>query len=284
MTLLGKIFTVLIFIMSVVFMTLSLMVFATHKNWKLVATNPSPGPGQVIGYREQLAKKESEITNLNNQLARLKDQYAGEQAARTYAIAALTSKLTQIEQQLQQRETELQNAQGTLTLQTTAVQTAAINNQRLMEEVQKLRESVQFAQNDRDEQFKKVVALTDDLNKAIGIERQLNERSAQLEDQVAQQKRVMDAHGLTIFTDTLNIPPSVDGVVLAVGAKDMIEISIGSDDGLKEGHHMEVYRGTTYLGRVEILKTEPNRSVARIIPEFRKGTIRKDDRVTTRLG
>ena len=34
MTLLGKIFTVLILIMSVLFMSFSIMVFATHQNWQ----------------------------------------------------------------------------------------------------------------------------------------------------------------------------------------------------------------------------------------------------------
>ena len=40
MNLLGKIFIVAIMIMSVVFMTLALMVYATHKNWKDVVERP----------------------------------------------------------------------------------------------------------------------------------------------------------------------------------------------------------------------------------------------------
>lgn len=109
MTLLGKILTVLIFIMSIVFMSLSLMVFATHKNWKNIVSNTTPG--QTAGLVQQLEKKTSEVENLNNQLGRLKDQYASEQVARTYALSALSTKLTQLEQQLQQRETELTNLQ-----------------------------------------------------------------------------------------------------------------------------------------------------------------------------
>ena len=34
MNLVGKIFVTLILVMSLVFMTLALMVYATHKNWK----------------------------------------------------------------------------------------------------------------------------------------------------------------------------------------------------------------------------------------------------------
>ena len=60
-----------------------------------------------------------------------------------------------------------------------------------------------------------MVDLTDKLNGALDVERLLKEKQTQLIDQVAQQKRVMDAHGLTILTDTQVIPPRVDGVVLA---------------------------------------------------------------------
>ena len=70
--------------------------------------------------------------------------------------------------------------------------------------------------------------------------------------------------------------------MLAVG-KDAVEISLGSDDGLKAGHQMEVIRGSTYLGRVQIVKVTPNRAIGKVLPEYRKGIIKKDDRVTTRL-
>ena len=46
---------------------------------------------------------------------------------------------------------------------------------------------------------------------------------------------------------------------------------------------MEVYRKNTYVGRVEIVKVEPDRAVAKIIPEFRRGIIKKGDRVATKL-
>jgi len=44
MNLLGKIFVVLIVVMSIVFMTLALAVYATHKNWKEEADALRPPP------------------------------------------------------------------------------------------------------------------------------------------------------------------------------------------------------------------------------------------------
>lgn len=283
MTFIGKIFTVLIFIMSIVFMSMSLMVFATHKNWKLIATNAQPGPGQPLGLKQQLEQRQQEIKKLRDEKAKLEELFAAERAARTYVVASLNTKLTQLDGQLKQKEQELTNLQGAHTEQTTALQTLENNNKALIEEVGALRDNIKVAQQDRDTQFGEVVRLTDVLHTTSGELRVRSERVGQLVDQVAAQKLVMDKVGVTIYTPVQQIEPKVDGVVLAVGAKDLIEVSLGSDDGLKEGHKMEVFRGATYLGRIVIVRTEANRAVGRVVPEYRKGIIRKDDRVTTRL-
>ena len=88
---------------------------------------------------------------------------------------------------------------------------------------------------------------------------------------------------LTVDTPVDGIAPRLDGYVTAVSDKNLIEISIGSDDGLRAHHFMEVYRKNTYVGRVEIVMVEPDRAVAKIIPEFRRGIIKKGDRVATKL-
>ena len=46
MTLLGKIFTGLIVMMSVLFLGLAISVYATHVNWRKLVSNPNPGPGE----------------------------------------------------------------------------------------------------------------------------------------------------------------------------------------------------------------------------------------------
>jgi hypothetical protein len=84
-------------------------------------------------------------------------------------------------------------------------------------------------------------------------------------------------------------PPRLDGVILASRATGYVEISLGSDDGLEKGHELDVYRvGPTvaenkYLGKVRVVQTEPDKSVAQILPNFKRGAIQKEDRVATRL-
>ena len=63
----------------------------------------------------------------------------------------------------------------------------------------------------------------------------------------------------------------------------LVEISIGYDDGLRRGHHLEVTRGGRYVGRLKVRETEPDRAVAEIMRDYSEGIIEEGDRVDTTL-
>jgi hypothetical protein len=83
-----------------------------------------------------------------------------------------------------------------------------------------------------------------------------------------------------------DLPPKVDGVIRAVNGE-MIEISLGSDDGLKVGHRLDIYRMVgdqgVYVGRMELVKTAATASVGKMVSGFEKKEPQKGDRVATRL-
>src|SRR5688500_16857083 len=97
MTLVGKIFTVLIFVMSLVFMSFSVMVFATHKNWKAAATATDAKLTSANALNDQLKTKQAE----------LEMQLATEQAARPAALAALQTRLVRAETAEREKQAEL---------------------------------------------------------------------------------------------------------------------------------------------------------------------------------
>lgn len=283
MTLVGKIFTVLIFVMSIVFMSFSVMVFATHKNWKQYADNATPGPGQKLGLKQQFEQLQQLKKQADDQLTALKGELAEEQAARKHALAALQSQLTQALANLAAKQTEYDRL---LADNTTATQTAKAAQDRLQAlEAENLarREELRMVQKDLDDKFAQVVKLTDDLNQAESLKAILDERNKEAAFQMAQMKLVMDRNGLTVDSLVSHIPPKVDAVVLEVSDKDLIEISIGSDDGLKVGHSMEIYRGNSYLGRIVIRRTTGDRAVGQLVKELQRGQIKKGDRVTTKF-
>jgi len=70
----------------------------------------------------------------------------------------------------------------------------------------------------------------------------------------------------------------IRGVVVATNSSDLVEISLGSDDGLKRGTVMQVHRGNTYLGKITIRVTSPDRAVGQ--RERLRYKIQKGDMVT----
>lgn len=281
MTLVGKIFTVLIFIMSLVFMSFAVMVFATHQNWRdLVKSTDSSKPG----LERRLELKTAELTAAKAEHERTKQQLALEQASRRQALAALQTRLTTAEATVAQQEKELNDKTAALNLESEANKVAQTRLTQLEGEVATLRKETQLAQLDRDTQFSKVVELTDRLNQDEVKRQALEERSNQLNAQLAQMTMVMKAHGLDANSLVSNLEPiNLNGIVLVVGDKDLIEISVGKDDGLREGHIMEVYRGDTYIGQIKIMKVAPDRAVGQINKDLKRGQVKKGDHVTTKF-
>ncbi|MDP6442343.1 MAG: hypothetical protein QGG36_15015 [Pirellulaceae bacterium] len=273
MTLLGKIFTVLILVLSVLFMAFSVAVFATHKQWREYAAQKD----------KEVANKKTENELLDAEIEKAKMALAREQAARRFHLAALFAKLDQTTTTRDNLQTQLTNEQANHGKLVAMHDTLSNELARLTGEVTNLRDTLRTTQQDRDAQFDGVVRLTDEINRLNGNLRDLAERRDQLIAQAGRFKAVLDAHGLDVNSTVANIPPKVDGVVTAVGERELIEISLGSDDGIKEGHQFDVYRQNTYLGRVVIRRTEPDRAVAEIMKEYRKGSIKRGDRVATKL-
>lgn len=283
MTLLGKIFTVMIFLMSVLFMGFSVVVYATHVNWRLVVDNANVTAKHPLGLKQQV-ESQIAINKLRlKELEKVKSQLAAEQAARRFALAALETRLGHVQGQLSLREAEYATLLATSEKAAVELQISQNTLQKLTVEIDGLRTALVTAQSTRDEEYQKVLALTDKVQGFVGELRTLNERRQQLLDQIASMQRVMQAHDLTPTTDIAAKPPTLDGIVTAVSEKDLIVVSLGRDDGLREGHQLHVYRGGSYLARVIVKKTEPHQSVAQIIPEYRKGVIQRGDFVATKI-
>ncbi len=284
MTLLGKIFTVLIFIMSLVFMSFAVVVFATHKNWSKLVTNDTPNEKYGLGLVQQLAQRKETIISLRKEMEEIRSQLELERAARRHAIGALETKLAETSQRLTDKEAELRSLQAAEGETAEALRVAEQTVEALRLEVTGLRDEIRLAQADRDHQFDVAVDLTDKLHGAQGLVTSLEERRRQLLSQIADCKRVMDKVGVSVNMNVDGIPPKLGGIVTKVGTSNLIEVSLGSDDGLRVGHRLEVFRSNAYLGHAVVLKTDPDRAVAKVDEESQKGLVKEKDRVATRLG
>lgn len=84
------------------------------------------------------------------------------------------------------------------------------------------------------------------------------------------------------------VAPSVAGVVLdtkRTGTSNLVEISVGSDDGLEKNDVLFVSRGEEFkqLGRIKLVLTTPDRAVGTVLQTTDGDSIRQGDAVTTKL-
>jgi len=283
MNLVGKILTALIALFSLVFMTFALAVYATHKNWREEVMKPD------TGFQAQLKKEQDANKELKAQYDRLVAERDGERKASRDVAAALkteadslrTANAAQEKQLVDVRETERKALDTMKATQVTATS--------MRTELDQVRKDLADARKQREDTFKKMVALTDELHQTANELTTLKARNVTLVQDLGRYKDLALSLNITDPVGYLQKnPPEIGSAqVMTVGGGGLVEISVGSDQGLHKGHRLEVFRsgpsGPTYLGKVEVVETVPDRSVCKIIPEFQKGAIQKGDHVASKL-
>jgi hypothetical protein len=280
MNLVGKIFVVLIVFMSLVFMSFALAVYATHKNWREEVLGPK-------GLSRQLADVQALNKDLNEQLTKKIGELNAEKAEAKQALAKLENELSVLKEEYATRkknQDDLEKAARESVAAMNATQTNATDYRKSLDG---LRAEIAAAQKERDDHFNRVVKLTEDLNQAEIDRKQLRERSLDLAKDVARADELLRKLGYDKNRNYSDVPPQVEGVILATPGEKLVEISIGSDQGLLQGHRLEVYRvsggQSTYVGRIEVVKTSPDRAVCKIDPSFQKSNMMVSDRVATKI-
>jgi hypothetical protein len=276
---LGKVFVVLILIMSLVFMGLAMAVYATHKNWREVVEGPT-------GLKSQLDEARQANERLKGEHNRLVEDLTREKEAAEQQLAKLETERVALADNNVRLQTELDQLRQQQREHIAAVAMTQKLNEGLTNEATGLRQQIRSEQQARDAAFAKTLEATEAVHQLTGQYQNARERTEQLTKQVSGMTHVMREQGLDPATEPGAVVPTVDGVVSqvrrAAGAQ-LIEVTIGADDGLKAGNTIEVFRGSKYLGRVEILQTSPDKSVGRVDRRFQQGQIQEGDRVATRI-
>lgn len=277
MTLLGKSFSVLILLLSLTFMVLALAVNASHRNWRDVVLGPSGLKAQI----ETIARTNEQ---LRDSRSKIQASLNREQAARRTALAALQTQLDQLNEQLRESAANVQQLQATNTELAQLNNSRAAELERLTGEASQLREQIRTEQQDRDTLFAKTLELTDQMNTLRGTVQLQQERNDQLLAQVTRYKEVVDAAGIDINDPIDGSPPERNGRVLVIKRDaGLVEVSIGFDEGLRNGHQLEVTRGDRYITRLKVRATYPDRAVADIMRDYSEGVIQEGDRVDTTI-
>jgi len=281
MTLIGKCLTALILILSVGFAALALVATASHKNWRDVVIK---GENGQPGLKAQIEQISSENQQLTDQKIRAQNDLAREQVSRKTALAALQTQLDKFQKELSQSGAEVEALTSQVTKLVSDNETKTKELETLNADNDRLRAAVREEQEARDQLFTTTLELTDKMNVLRGFKQRLEQRNKQLMEQTTRFQEVIAARGIDINEPLDGAPPERNGNILQIDRPShLVLVSIGSDEGLRPGHYLEVTRKGRYVGKLKVRNTEPDRSVAEIMKDYSEGILQEGDRVDTTL-
>lgn len=285
MTFVGKVLVFVQLTLSLLFMAFAAAVYSVHQDWRTsyesTKTQLETTQRDLQNERQNLAKRETELqTQVETQQQRAETAEATNRG-------------------LEAQVAELQNRVASLTTERNQLQASArIAEKEALarrEEAMKLRDQNRVLHASLNESETKVRNLEDQVyNKDLAIS-QMDEKHKGILGQMAQLERIIRLNNLetdaSAYEGLQDPPPDVTGLVLnkregQTGRSDLVEISLGSDDGLNRGHSLYVYRNQgegKYLGRINIVYVEPDRAVGAVMEKSRNGIIEKGDHVTSKL-
>ena len=277
MNLMGKIFTLLIFFMSICFLVIAVMVGASHRNWKLAATE----------MKAQADQARSRVRDVQASTTEMEKRLASERVARTFQLSQLESQLTRAKADLILKESQLRKeteiAQGHLA----NLEQAELRLKQQDAELADLRTNNDKLVEDIRSKFKDVRDLTNQNFDLANQKALLEEQQSDLAATVAKQSKVMTANGLTENSHVDHIPAKLDGVVTQV-SESLFAISLGTDDGIRNGHQVDIFRkasGTKarFIGKGTVVNTREDLAAVRINRDFMVDTVKEGDHVTTKF-
>lgn len=274
MNTLGRAFVILNLVMSIAFFTIALMIGASHENWREKANELKVKAEEQARLRVEAVKEQSEKAL---QVRAEQFMRAQQIAASNTQVQTLVERLNAMTQQLQTATQDKENYQNRLKESESRIAKQDVELDRLNKENSDLLDRVVAAKNE-------VVSLTNQKYNLQNQQRLLQEREASLAQQNALLTKVTKAHNIDPTEPVAKIQPRLDGKVASVDRDlNLVVVNLGLDDGLREGHKLEIFRGDKFVGSALVLKSDPNRASARLIPESMQKIVQQGDNVTTKF-
>ncbi|MEI8019503.1 MAG: hypothetical protein WCH39_14960 [Schlesneria sp.] len=282
MTTVGKILVVLHLVLSIMFMAFAGAVFTAQNNWraaeKKAATALAAANTKVRDMQAEFDKERADAADKISKLTDNVTKLSGEKTALTTQVATLDLDNKQLRKDVdQQRDlADLKNTEATERKKEADLQ-RGINGELFLS-----REDLVKNLNDtEDKRFALDVQLT-----------QVSEKYEQLLNDFKTMKSFLASKNLTTDPKQMIVqtapPPPVEGIVTEVrkaekSSRELIEISIGSDDGLVVGHKLTLFRGDKYVAEIRLTLVQADKSVGYIYTKAKNAVVNVGDTATTKL-
>jgi len=251
---------------------MAIMTVSTHRNWKQAADT-----------------LQIEYDTLNAKLQQAKTGSIQKEQSIIAEKVARAQQLAQLESQLTSQQAEVDDLSKALNEET------IISKERLarMEQAE-----ARAAQLDR--QNKSLTERNVELNKEVATSYEkltdltnttfeLGTRIEELEDlngdlsaSLANWSKVGRGFGLNENSLTDDIVPLVNAVVVK-STGPLFAVAAGSDDGLRKGHVLDIYRAETFVGRGIVREVQHDLAVLETVREFMQASVKEGDNVTSKF-
>jgi hypothetical protein len=288
MTTFGKILVFMNLVFSVITGALIVFVFTTRAQWK-------------VAYEAEKAKAASIEANYNAERKSRENESKQKEAIN----AAQSVEITTLKTSVEQANAQAAAAKGELTKLETRSQTDNTSQQKLQAELDQLKSERDSIVKQVDQMKTTIVGLQKEVDTERGrrIDTDLRARTLQqknenllksYEELLLRNRELEQSSTLGSSAggqpSILTPPPKpapigVTGKIEYVGGQNtsLAQINIGSDSGLAPGNELTIYRGDTYVGKLNLVETQAKASVGKFIPNGRE-QMKVDDRVTTGFG
>lgn len=262
MNLVGKIFVVLIFVLSLALMTLTVSVYMTHTNWRLMVDNTDTSKGYPKGLKQQMEDLKKENQDLRSAYAILVGNYevAFQKStnAETEVKVVKDEQNTKVDELKKSIDTSYADTESRLDLTHQALVTIVSGHSLLCEAIKGLQREITDISD-------RLADKTDYMNQIVQLERRNKELEARNDDLKNENVR---ANEILTYNNMINdldfyrtqAPPNgVQGRVLEQAGRKIV-INIGSDDGVRIGHKFQLLSrdGSAYLCDVEVEQITPD--------------------------
>jgi chromosome segregation ATPase len=282
MSFVGKLLVVVQVVLSICFMTFAGAVYSTHSNWKQAHATVS----------ERLANAQADLAAARSTHQKAADDHQAALAKAEKTADEKTAEVAQLDLKVAKYDSDLESHERSANVAQEMARIAQEESDERNRESLELRKQNEVITRTRDDELKTRMELEDKLRAEEDKVAVLNSSiKIRLKD-IALYQKALRQLGATADTTTLAAkqepPPAVDGKVINVlknrrGKVNLLEITIGSDDGLVEGHRLFIYRGDKYLGQAIIVQTSTDKAVAEMTKRAKTGLIKEGDIVTTKL-
>ena len=278
----GQILVILLTCFSILFMGFAVTVFTTRTNW-----------------RENYNKKKAELDELNKkkqatdqQVKTLTEFITNEAKTHETERKNFNQQITDQQKNYTALNENYKQARSDVVIYLEQAERYGAQAKIRTDEAILLRGQLEEARKKKDEAQKIQFDTQQKHIELQGSYETLVARAKDLEQRVGDLTSIMQALGLSTnpkdHADKLDIvPPPVEGIVLEVDKEGkIVKISIGSDDGLRKKHRLQVYRVKPlgkFVATIEIIEVDPDQAVGRVLSQFKQGNIQEGDLVATRI-